>query len=337
MRASGRIGIAGLALAGGLAAPPLGCVVHVEPPPEAAAGGALASGVAQPPPADFTEVQQRIEVLLDEAQDVDRIDRLQAAHELARRMRSADPHAQRVVLDYLQALVAIEERSRPMEAPRLVVGEADGAPLFAPPVIEEDLGGEEPVAGAAPAEHPATAGGDEDGDAPEAGGEPAEPVDVAARVARAEELVADGRPAEAMTLLESCRERPCWDEVADEWAVARDALVHARRQEAVQRFLSARELADPAARRAAFVAVRDELQDLLDRWPSTRFAEEIRRNIELVDEAIAALGPAEGDAAQEDAPADPPAAASPADPPAAASPADPPAAASPGEPAAGGD
>lgn len=90
-----------------------GCVVRYAPPPEGAAEAPM------PPPVDFAEVDTRLDSLLAEPRDVDQRDRLQAALVLSRKAKTDDAATQRVVLAYLQQVVAIEERSRAYAAPVL--------------------------------------------------------------------------------------------------------------------------------------------------------------------------------------------------------------------------
>ena len=119
-----------------------GCVVQYGDPPAAMPAEPL------PPPVDFDEVEARRSDLLAASENHDRLDRIQAAQDLARRMKTQDPRAQRVALSYLQRLVAIEERAREIEAPALFAEDAQPgfSPITAPAVVEEDLGGPEEVA-----------------------------------------------------------------------------------------------------------------------------------------------------------------------------------------------
>ena len=94
-----------------------------------------------PPPVDFGEVDQRLDALLAAPDDVDQRDRLQAALVLARKAKTDDAATQRVVLGYLQQVVAIEERSRSYSAPVLpsVPRVESFDPIGADLVVEEPL------------------------------------------------------------------------------------------------------------------------------------------------------------------------------------------------------
>lgn len=130
-----------------------GCVVRYAPPPEGATESPL------PPPVDFGEVDARLDSLLVEPRDVDQRDRLQAALVLSRKAKTDDAATQRVVLTYLQQVLAIEERSRTYAAPVLppVPSVQTFEPVAPEPVMEAVLDDEE---------------GDGDRPAPPAGGKP---------------------------------------------------------------------------------------------------------------------------------------------------------------------
>lgn len=247
-----------------------------------------------PPPVDFAEVEARLAELIVEDEDRDRLDRIRAAQELARRMKTQDPRAQQVALTYLQRLVAIEERSRPMEAPALYGAEVEQGftPLVGSGIEEEDLGGVEELAPPSPEEPPPGAG-----EAPEAeGGEDAVPaaeeatVDEAGseRLGRARWLLDDGDALGAMTVLEECRGAPCWGEAEALHAEARDAHVARIREEAGARFVAARAEADPALRRASLEEVRSTLAELADRYPQSPLTPDVRRNLALVQRELEA-------------------------------------------------
>ena len=139
-----------------------GCVVKYGAPPD----GVTATEPREPP-ADFGEVEDRIEVLLDTADDdVDRRDRLLSGLSLVRRARRLEPDAQNAILAYLQEIVAIEERVQPMSSPVLIGGVGQGPvlvpideePLEDESLDEESLDEESPATAAQPAgDEPATA------------------------------------------------------------------------------------------------------------------------------------------------------------------------------------
>ena len=246
-----------------------GCVVQYGPPPESIGSAAGVAQEPQPPPVDFDEVVVRLDGLLVETQEVDQRDRLDAARALARRMRDEEPRSQRIVLAYLQSVVEIEERSRAVEVPALYEGKTA---MFAPAgaVVEEELLVEEAVV-------PREASGDE----------PADPEgSVADRLQRARDLRDAGDLTAALAELEACLERPCYAEVVDTWEPIRDTYVEQQREQAGVLFLRARDEADPAARLQALTDIRQRLADLVDRYPNTRQADDLRRHVELVQRAV---------------------------------------------------
>lgn len=105
-----------------------GCVVRYGDAP--ASSGAAAANSAAPGPQDaaLRDLEARIDALLQVSEQVDQKDRLQAAWELARKMKGQPASAQQAAVSYLGQLVAIEERSKPMDAPVLV----DEAGSFTP-------------------------------------------------------------------------------------------------------------------------------------------------------------------------------------------------------------
>jgi len=114
----------------------MGCVVQYGEAPEAM----VLPADMQAPPVDFSEAITRIDLLLEGEQDVDRLDRLLAMRDLARRMRRADPRAQQEVLFYLQQMIAVEERAQPVETAAVYDDEiiASFTPLSSP-IVEESL------------------------------------------------------------------------------------------------------------------------------------------------------------------------------------------------------
>lgn len=277
------------------------CVVRYGDPPEPLPAEPL------PPPVDFAEVESRLAELLAQDEDRDRLDRIRAAQELARRMKTQDPRAQQVALAYLQRLVAIEERSRPVEAPALYGEEVEQGftPLVGAGIQEEDLGGPEelapqPAVGSREGEGleaPPVGAPVEDGaeDAEDEGDDTGEPTGDAGldeagseRLGRARWLLDDGDALGAMTVLEECRGAPCWDEAAALHAEARDAHVARIREEAGARFVAARAEADPEARRAGLEEVRGTLAALADRYPNSPLTPDVRRNLALVQREIEA-------------------------------------------------
>ncbi|RME23725.1 MAG: hypothetical protein D6798_12930, partial [Deltaproteobacteria bacterium] len=119
------------------------CVVHHATPTEPVA---VRPAEPVPPPANFREVQARLEALIVDEIEVDRRDRIDAALDLLRAARLMTPADQVAVLEFLQRWVAIEERSRPMEAPALFA--VDGAGAVGAGAGGADAGGVVPLAGA---------------------------------------------------------------------------------------------------------------------------------------------------------------------------------------------
>jgi hypothetical protein len=261
----------------------LGCVVKVGPP-----GGMPAPQTdVGPSPARFTEVERQIDLLLVDPPSVDTRDRLLAALELARAARRQPPEVQAEILRYLDQLLAVEGRSQPREAPRVVDGEAMVfAPLGAVRVEEiPDVDAPMPVAGA-------------EGRGPDA----PRPIDVSALLAEARAAIDRDEPAQALALVEECRGRPCWELVGAVYAEARDEWVEIERDRAAARYLSARNEPDPEARRQALTEVRDALQAIAARFPDAAQAADLARNIATVEKALLSGMVAGDDPAREDAP-----------------------------------
>lgn len=278
-----------------------------------------------PPPNDFTEVQARLEQMEAGETRVDRRDRLDAALDLLRVGRTMDPDPQARVLRYLQRLVTIEERSQPVDAPSLFTETLpETTATFAPitgGIEEEDLGGAEEVPAAAapaaesPAEEasaaaaaaPAAVSPAESTEAPteasteapteapteastEASTEaPTEELQVAEPMSLARAALDAGDPAGALAALEPCGVVDCPDGVATLRAQAQIAWIHAERERAGALFVRARSEPDPTERKARLVESRQILSALLDRFPDAPQAEDIRRNVDLVDKEIATL------------------------------------------------
>ena len=82
----------------------------------------------------FARLEERVDVMLAVETDTDRRDRLNEARELMLGLRGRDPVAQRRVYQYLEHVLAIEERARPDSiAPDAPV------PVDRAPVVEEAL------------------------------------------------------------------------------------------------------------------------------------------------------------------------------------------------------
>ena len=259
----------------------LGCVVRYGDPVETVITEEIAA------PVSFTELESRIDELLDGMDDLDRIERLSAARVLASQMKSQPPEAQQQVLEYLTLIVDLEERARPME----VESQPEAASLIEiAPIEEEALEveelAEEPVEEPEPTEEPVE-------EPPEArdGGADAAPAlsGTEAMLAEARALLDADDPHAAMVSLERCLGKSCWVEVAGLWAHARDLHVYQLREAAAERFLAARDEPDPEKKGSQLRAVEEELTQLLARYPNTRYAPALQRNLALVQGELNAL------------------------------------------------
>ncbi|MCB9777410.1 MAG: hypothetical protein H6742_02470 [Alphaproteobacteria bacterium] len=254
----------------------------------------------QAPPGDFAEVQDRFEDLYSGEVEVDRRDRLDAAMDLLRRGRTMPPDEQAAVLAYLKRLLAIEERAQPMEAPELFGAAEPGQVASFTPVgtviEEEDLGGVEQV------EQPPGDDGEGDdgsGSSGEGAAEPAgatdddPPVDDAPvttdPVGQARAALAAGDPPGALAALAPCGAIDCGDGADALAAQARDAWIHTERERAGALFVRARSEPDPVERSARLVEARDILASLLERFPDASQADDLRRNISLVQAELDAV------------------------------------------------
>lgn len=240
------------------------CVVKYGPEPGGGPDASPLPAEPLPPPVDFAEVEERIDLLSLEPVDVDQRDRLDAARQLLRRFREADPRDQRAIITYLRATLAIEERSRPVEAPALY-GEGEATFSLGEAITEEEL--------VVPPPPPP---------------EPDGPLVADDLLAEAAAKVSAGDPLQALGLLEQCRGKECWQVVSPTWETTRDAFVHQEREAAGAAYLAAREEGDPVVRLEALRAVRQRLADLADRYPESPLADDVRRNVDLVQKSIEA-------------------------------------------------
>lgn len=274
-RLAGPLLLSGMLLTGSLGA---GCVVRYE-------GGSLRPPEPLPPPVDFVQVEERLVALREAETDVDVRDRLDAALDLLRSGQTMTPAPQAAVLRYLQRVVAVEERDQPVEAPAVFGEGADGGgeSLIGPPIEEEDLGGSEPVEAPLPDPADGAPAALPDRVVPEAelaAGAPGDPV------ASARTALAAGDAAAALAALEPCPQIGCGEEADALRAEAVDAWVHAERERSGALFVRARAELDPIERRARLDEARGILIALLERFPETSQADDIRRNIETVDKEL---------------------------------------------------
>lgn len=223
-----------------------GCVRAVPPPTGAAAAG-VAPVEAAPPPVSFELLDGRISSLLPVAVDADQRDRLLAHRRLIDGMRGKDPVAQKIVHDYLEAVLAVEERGQPM-----AIGGDDAPPVVS---ISEERLQVEPVAPAG-----------------------------AALVAEARAAVSSGAYAQAIATLDRVAvSDPAAAEAVALRKEAVDAFARQERERAGEAFLKARALPAGPERTAALHAVRAALTDINQRFPDNAYAEPIRENIARVD------------------------------------------------------
>jgi hypothetical protein len=244
---------------------------------------------------DLTGLEARVLLLMDENEDADRAARLEALRSLLRRSRTWSPDAQRDLVVYLEALLRVEERWRGDDAltdlaPIVpVIPAADTAELIhdegssvALPVVEERLD-EEDAAELPPVEEPVT-------ETPARSPEAIRDEGVVA----VREALSRSDYRRALDLLEQLDEElgaaggvTDEDERLDALRLeAVDGWVHAERERAGKLFLSARQIPEPEARRAAFVEVADILRGLRNGYPESSYADAIARNLALVEREL---------------------------------------------------
>ncbi|MDP2312130.1 MAG: hypothetical protein Q8P41_04440 [Pseudomonadota bacterium] len=242
----------------------VGCATLQGPPP--VASGAEASVVGTPagvPPVSFVPLEERVNVLIAEAQDTDRRDRLIAARDLMQTMRNKDAIAQRKVYDYLDQVLKIEERARPASI---------GIEPIRTPIQEETLGGATtsplPPLSTAPLSPPAL------------------PVDPTPTIAQARVALSEARYLDAVSLLSSVTTPEATalrKEAVDGWA-------RAERERAGHMFLEARQLPPGGERIASLRAARTALAAINERFPENAYASQIAENIAKVDADLATGG-----------------------------------------------
>lgn len=236
----------------------LACATVPRMPPDAVGPSAntpVTATEAGPPPVSYAPLEERVNALLGDTRDTDRRDRLVAARELMHGMRNKDPIAQRKVYEYLQQVIAIEERNAP--APITIEG-------FGVPIEEETL--QAPAAPVPPAAL-----------APEAAAVPL----VAARTALADARYLDA--VEALRGNTTPEAAPLRKEAVDGWA-------RQERERAGHLFLEARQLPPGNERIASLRAVRTALVAINERFPENAFSAQIAENIAKVDADLASAG-----------------------------------------------
>lgn len=239
-----------------------------------------------PAPNDLAEIEVRLETMIVGEIETDRRDRLVAAADLARLAALMAPAEQAQVRQYLQRVVAIEERSQPMSAPILFEEPLPEVMATFDPmgtvVEEEDLGGlQELSPGASPTIDAPPTAPPEARVLPPAAGSSSDPTELAHSALEA------GDPGAALAALEPCVRDVCGEGAAELRARAEDAWIHQERERAGAIYLRARAEADPTERRLRLEEASTILSDLLARFPSAQHADAIARNLELVRKELA--------------------------------------------------
>lgn len=245
---------------------------------------------AEQPPVSFVPLEERVNVLIAEANETDRRDRLIAARELMVQMRNKEPAAQRKVYDYLDEVLKIEERARPapieLDTPIAPIEEEVLEPTPRAPVKPPSGGTVPPPATPASTAPAATAPtSSTPADPPPVAATITNPADQAALVA-ARKALADARYLDAVSLL-STSSSP---EAATVRKEAVDAWARAERERAGHSFLEARALPPGNEKILALREVRKALSAINERFPDNAYAAQIKDNVTKVDADLAALG-----------------------------------------------
>lgn len=268
-----------------------GCVIRYgEPPPPAAEAG------EEVPlrPVDFGPMERRLAGLVDTTEDVDARDRLELAWSLAEAMAEADPAAQHIVHGYLESLVEVEVRARPIVTP-LQTRALGGGFTGAATVDSAELAGPEPLEEVETEPDvdlldPMEMEGQPDGEgeaveAPptEEGPDPDLLLSEAARQLKAK------APDKAMAALEACRDLPCWETVAPSWEKARDAHVFAEKEALAVRFIELRGEAETERQREGLLAIQSGLSELRASWPESTHADDVLAHMARVQKELETL------------------------------------------------
>ena len=269
----------------------VGCVIRYGegpgPAPEVAEQTA-AQGV------EFRGLERQIAGLVDSAEDVDARNRLELAWALAEDMEDADPGAQRVVRAYLEALIEVETRARPVVTPLQTRSLSEGFSGSAE-VETAELAGPEPVVDATPKPEvslldPMALEGEPDGAGEAVASDTDAPgPDVDALLREAVRLLEARKPLKAMEVLDACRNLPCWEAVEPSRNRARDAHVFASKEALAVKFLELRGEAVVEVQRAGLLEIQGELSALRAAWPSSEYADEIEAHMARVQKELELL------------------------------------------------
>lgn len=263
----------------------LGCVIRYGEPVSSAVQGPL------PEPVDFSDVEERLGALLVSSADDNQQARIREALLLASQMKTQSPQAQLVTHAYLTQVLYFEERATPQVLDSSLM-EAN-LTIDLPPITEEVLVEDIPLVESAPPTSLPDTDGSDTAEPPLA--EPEEVTPNASRIAPVNitdlrESVRlkteSGDVSGALSLLESCRNAPCWEAVADLWIYTRDLHVYQCREEEARQYLAAKDLSDPAERLLALQGIEQRLQVLLDAHPDSRYTEDITDSLGIVQSAM---------------------------------------------------
>lgn len=270
-----------------------GCVIRYGGPPDPLSESPEEVGLR---PVDFASYERRLARMVDVAEVVDSRDRLEMAWQLAEQMRDAEPAAQHVVAAYLDEMMAIEERAKPVSAPlqTRVLSEGFGG---AAAIDSAELAGPEPrpeppdepeVDLLDPMEMEAEPDGEGEEVAVDSG------PDVDALLAESRRLLDGGKLAESMSVLEPCRNLPCWEDVEPTWNLARDRTVFVEKESLAVRFLELRGEPDVAVQREGLLEIQGALSTLRASWAGSVHDEELSQHIRRVQKELELL-PEEGE------------------------------------------
>ena len=263
-----------------------GCVIRYGEQPGSLAAPADEQG---PQPMDFAPIERELAQMVEDAEVVDSRDRLELAWQLAEQMREADPAAQRVVATYLELMMEVEVRARPVSTPIQTGGLSAGFGGEAV-VGSAELAGPEPLPKSDEPEvdllDPLEMEAEPDGE-----GELVEDSgpDVAGLLTESTRLLEGGKTSEAMSVLEVCREQGCWDDVEVAWKAARDMQVSVEKEALESRFEALLAEPDAATQRTGFLEIQVALSTLRAAWPGSVHTEALEAQIRKVQEELEAL------------------------------------------------